>query len=191
MRVLKYLLGAALIILLVVAVAAYFGNNKIQRLADQPLSLPQSQTLVVEPGSNFQSLLNQLEQQQLIDQPLLLKLYARQHNLAHRIKAGEYLLEPGLTHGALLQMLVQGRVKAYQVTLVEGQTVAQLIRAIQSHPQIEKTLEFADPIKLAPLLGVEGFCRGLDLPGHLPVYPRHQRSSDPRACLPTDAAVTG
>ncbi|RDE25318.1 endolytic transglycosylase MltG [Motiliproteus coralliicola] len=152
-------IGVALIAL-VVAIAAYVGSHKVTSLAQQPLKITQSTSLLVEPGTSFNALLDKLSQQQVIDEPLLFKLHARQQKLAHRIKAGEYLLEPGLTHDGLLQLLVQGKVRSYQVTLVEGQRVSDFIARLQAHPQIKKTLDFDDPLQLAKQLQIEGSAEG-------------------------------
>ncbi|MEH6472686.1 MAG: endolytic transglycosylase MltG, partial [Halopseudomonas sp.] len=70
------------------------------------------------------------------------------------------LLEPGLSHDGLLQMLVQGRVRSYQVTLVEGQTVAELVAVLQAHPQLEATLQQTDPEHIAKILGIAGSAEG-------------------------------
>lgn len=160
MRVLKHLLMGLLLVLVVVAVAAYFGQSKVKALGEKPLLLNEPQQLLVAPGSSFRAVINQLVERGFVDQPLLLRLYARQHDLAHRIQAGEYRLEPGLNHAALLQMMVQGDVVSYQVTLVEGKTVQELIASLQAHPQILTTLEKTDPQSVAQLLGIENSAEG-------------------------------
>ncbi len=160
MRVLRHLLKGFLLIALVVAVAAYIGQTRISAISQQPLLLDQSQELLVAPGSSFRAVVEQLFERGIVEQPLLLRLYARQNGLAHRIQAGEYLLEPDLTHDQLLQMMVQGRVRSYQVTLVEGQTVREYLALIQAHPQINVTPELTDPSSIAKALKISGSAEG-------------------------------
>ncbi|MFT5722314.1 MAG: UPF0755 protein [Motiliproteus sp.] len=160
MRVLKHLLIAALLIGVVVAIAAYVGQSRLSSLAQKPLLLSEPQELLIKPGSSFRAVIDQLLERGIIDQPLSLRFYARRHQLAQRIQAGEYLLEPGLTHQAMLQMLVQGQVRTYQVTLVEGQTVRELVAVLRAHPVIEATLERSDPEAIAKLLGIAGSAEG-------------------------------
>lgn len=160
MRVLKHLLIAALLIGLVVVVATLVGQSKMSSLAQKPLLLSAPQQLLIKPGSSFRAVIDQLFERGIIDQPLLLRFYARQQKLAQRIQAGEYLLEPGLSHEAMLQMMVQGRVQSYQVTLVEGQTVRELVAVLRDHPQIQPTLEQSDPGAIAKLLGIDGSAEG-------------------------------
>lgn len=160
MRVVKHLLTGVVLIAVVVAIAAYIGHNKVSGIGPTPLLLQQGEALQVPGGSSFRAVVEQLSQRGIVDQPLLLRLYARQHKLAHRIQAGEYWLEPGTTHQQLMEMMVQGKVRNYQVTLVEGQTVRQYMALLHAHPQIVKTLELTDPVSIAKHVGIEGSAEG-------------------------------
>ncbi|MEH6472687.1 MAG: hypothetical protein V7752_15695, partial [Halopseudomonas sp.] len=82
MRVVRHLLIGALLIGLVIAAAAYVGQTQVAQLGTQPLLLDEPKELLVKPGSSFRSLIEQLDTQGIIDQPFLLRLYARQHKLA-------------------------------------------------------------------------------------------------------------
>ncbi len=160
MRVVRHLLIAGFLVALVVVIAAFFGQHQVTSVGDKPLHLQQTQELVVAPGSSFRAVIDQLTERGIVEQPLLFRFYARQHKLAHRIQAGEYLLDPGLTHHQLLQMMVLGKVRSYQVTLVEGQTVRDYLKVLQAHPQISKTLELTDPISVAEQLDIDGSAEG-------------------------------
>ena len=165
MRVMKHLLWGILLVLLVVAIAAYIGTAKIHGLADQPLLNKHSEFYELKPGTSFKLLAEQLHQRGIIDQPLLFRLYAREQQLAHRIQAGEYQIPPEISHADLLQMLVAGRVRAYQITLVEGQTVTELLQVIQAHPQIKATLDpQSDAAAIGKALGLKGSAEGWILP---------------------------
>jgi len=160
MRVMKHLVVGMLLIGLIVALAAYFGQSKVTTLGKESILLTEPQQLLVKPGSSFRAVIEELVERGIIDQPLLLRLYARQHKLSQRIQAGEYLLEPGLSHDGMLQMMVDGRVISYQVTLVEGQTVKEFVAVLQSHPQLVTTLEHSDPQSIASLLNITGSAEG-------------------------------
>ncbi|MEH6650622.1 MAG: endolytic transglycosylase MltG [Motiliproteus sp.] len=160
MRAVKHLLIGAALIAIVVAIAAYIGQTKVSGIGPTPLLLQQAEPLQVPAGSSFRAVVEQLSERGIVDQPLLLRLYARQHKLAHRIQAGEYWLEPGTTHQQLMELMVKGKVRNYQVTLVEGQTVRQYMAVLHAHPQIIKTLEQTDPLNIAKQLGIEGSAEG-------------------------------
>jgi UPF0755 protein len=66
----------------------------------------------------------------------LLTWYARLTGDAVRIKAGEYRLQPGKSSLELLQMLVDGNVVMYQLTVVEGWRFADLLAALHAHEAI-------------------------------------------------------
>lgn len=160
MRIIKPLLIGAVVIALVVAIAAFFGQRQVSGIGQQPLLLAQSLEFQVTPGSSFRTVADQLTERGIIEKPLLLRFYARQQALAHRIQAGEYLLEPGMTHQQLLMMMVQGKVRRYQVTLVEGQTVREYLAVLQAHPRLTKTPGLSDLAAVGKALQIEGSAEG-------------------------------
>jgi len=71
---------------------------------------------------------------------MYLRLLARWNGQAAKLKAGEYWLAPGTTPPQFLDQLVAGRVKVYSLTIVEGWTFRQMLRAIHVHDAIRQTL---------------------------------------------------
>jgi UPF0755 protein len=65
------------------------------------------------------------------------------------LKAGEYRLTPGLTPPSLLDLLESGRVVLHKVTLVEGWTVLDILRAIRAEPALTRTLSATSASDLA------------------------------------------
>lgn len=127
-----------------------------ERSLDQPLMIPGDEyVLDVPPGSSLQAVADGLAADGVLRWPLLLELHARRADLHRRIRAGEYALFPGTTPRKLLELLVSGRVKLHPVTLVEGWTVAELLRALERHPVLRTTLDVADPESLAASLGLD------------------------------------
>jgi UPF0755 protein len=57
-------------------------------------------------------------------------------------------------------MMVQGKVRRYQVTLVEGQTVRQYLAVLHAHPQIINTLQQGDPDSVAKAIAIDGSAEG-------------------------------
>jgi UPF0755 protein len=84
----------------------------------------------------------------------VLALYARFSGDATRIRAGEYLLTPGLTSLTLLDKLVAGEVVLHQVTVVEGSRFADMLAALRAHPAIVASTLDGDAIMAA--LGAPG-----------------------------------
>src|SRR5690606_33307884 len=68
-------------------------------------------------------------------------LLARWQGVARNIKAGEYDIRPATTPPEFLRQIVVGKVKQYSLTLVEGWTFSQVMRAVQSNPHLRQTLK--------------------------------------------------
>ena len=80
-----------------------------------------------EQGKSTTQLVNELNQIHIIPHPQLLLLMLRFLNKDQTLRAGEYLLEPGITLNELLYKLTTGDVIQYRFTLIEGETVKQML----------------------------------------------------------------
>jgi UPF0755 protein len=122
-----------------------------------PLAIPEDgYRLDVAPGTAWTAIARQLADDGITEWPAALRIYGRLTGQSGRIKAGEYQLSPGMTPASLLRELVSGRVILHRVTLVEGWSVRDVLRALaDSQPTLEQTLEATGATDLA---------RELDLP---------------------------
>jgi len=131
---------------------------------EQRLQLSAVTVLQVEAGTSFTRIVRQLQANGVLVASDDLLRYARFKGLANRIKAGEYELEPGLRARGLLELLVSGRVRLHQVTLVEGWTLQQALRALQSHPAVAITLDASDQTALQAAFGLTVYPEGWFFP---------------------------
>lgn len=116
---------------------------------NQPLHIPPAGLILDVPsGTSLQALAVRLAKEGTLDSPLTMALYGRLSGQARRIKAGEYDLAPGVTPSQLLQRLVEGRVRLHSLTIVEGWTVHDLLKAVGEHPAIRRTLRDSDSAAL-------------------------------------------
>ncbi|HEY5719153.1 MAG TPA: endolytic transglycosylase MltG [Gammaproteobacteria bacterium] len=155
----RALLLRTLLLLAVVlaAVAAWFGWH-YQQFLHTPLAIPADGVSVeVSRGTGLRQVSDDLAVRGLLASPELLVLYGRLNGLDTGIKAGEYLLEPGLTPPALLAQISSGRVVQYALTLVEGWTFHQALAAVRADPVLRRTLDpEADDDALMAALGRPG-----------------------------------
>jgi UPF0755 protein len=110
---------------------------------NSPLAIPESRLLQVAPGSSFNSLGRQWVREGMIRWPHhanYLNLYARLGGRATRLKAGEYLITPGMTARQLVDGLVSGRAYQHSLTLIEGWTFQQMMRTVAAAPTLRQTL---------------------------------------------------
>jgi len=119
---------------------AFVVNSGLRQIETAPLVSTDAAPLEVEPGSSFARVADRLAERGLIDHPLALRLYARWEGVAHRIQAGEYAINAGLTAAGLIQRMVSGEVIEYELTLIEGWRVDEMLAAIRPHPHIRQTL---------------------------------------------------
>jgi UPF0755 protein len=144
------------------------------RFLNQPMNLPSAGHLLeVQPGTSLRTLSNRLGAQGVLGYPWILTSYGRLTGMAAELKAGEYEIPAGTTPLALLQQLVEGRVKLHSLTIVEGWTMRDVMRAIRNNLAIRQTLGNMDG---------EALTRALNLPSPQPEgwffpdtyrFPRH------------------
>lgn len=131
---------------------------------DAPLLLQTAQILQVERGASLTRVLRGLEEQGLLQGADDVLLYAKFTQLGTRMQAGEYELVAGLSVQGLLALLDSGKVVTHQVSIIEGWTLAQALRAIQAHPAIAVTLPADDPAALQQAFATEQYPEGLFFP---------------------------
>ncbi len=90
----------------------------------------------ISPGSGIQQIASELSVAGILPNDwsfILLAYLTKQHTA---IKAGSFELKEPLSPIALLDFLVQGKGKQYQITFIEGWTFAQWRQALNKHPAI-------------------------------------------------------
>ncbi len=128
-----------------------------QAFRQNPLSIPANgMRLVVEPGSSMKSIADRLEQQQVLRKPVYLVVLARYLRLDARIKAGEFQLQPGITPEQLLRQLADGKVVQHTITLIEGETFAQMMQRVSMDPVLVHKLENTDAETVMSAIGNPG-----------------------------------
>lgn len=161
-RILTGLVVATVIVLLVGAVAAWQARNYLH----EPLLIPDDGvSFEIRPGSAFATIAQDLAESGVLQKPRWFRWYGRLTGSAGQVRAGEYLLLPGITPALLLDKFVSGDVKLYSLTIVEGWTYRELIAALADHPAIESSVEYADWRAVLDALDSEhDFPEGLFLP---------------------------
>lgn len=87
-----------------------------------------NQVFVIEPGQGLNRIAANLASEGLIVNPLLFKLYAVYKKASGSLKAGEYLLSATLPPTRILDVLLQGKVRLYRITIPEGLNMDEIAR---------------------------------------------------------------
>lgn len=168
----KGLLG----LLLMAAVLGIGAGYELRQRWEQPLAITaEGYPLTVAGGETLRGLAQRLERDGIYPYPWLLRIYGRWSGLDQQIKRGEYLVPQGTTALALLQLLQEGKVISYQVTLPEGITLARALQILAQQPKLERVLEGIDDARLLQLTGGYPGAEGLFFPDS---YQYEQGASD-------------
>ena len=139
--------------------------------------------MVVVPQESTATQVGQiLKDHELIRSPFIFVLYARWKNLDGSLKAGEYLLNNGLSTPEIVSELVDGQLASKQSPFREGYTLAQVAELLKQRVwRARKNSTLGCPGRF-PLQVFRGKSQGreapgrLSLPGHLPGYQGQQCS---------------
>ncbi|MGA9854199.1 MAG: endolytic transglycosylase MltG [Gammaproteobacteria bacterium] len=118
-----------------------------------PVVTARSMDVDVQPGESLRLVAAHLHAQGVLPHPLDLVLLARLRGDADAIRAGEYLVEPGTSVAALLELLKSGKVVMHSLTLVEGWTFAQILMNVENDPSLSHTLDGVDATVVMSKLG--------------------------------------
>ena len=119
--------------LVVAAAVALFAGYSWYQDALKPRS-DSSETIkvTVESGETPDMVATKLEQKGVIKSALATQLYIKL-NAKGNIKAGSYLLSPNQSPSEILQWLNDGRVDTFKVTIIPGETLAEIKQQLQKY----------------------------------------------------------
>ena len=132
---LRKLLGLSIII-------ASFGIGwllmDLQHYVETPIpGLDRSLRYTLAPGMGLHAMVRTLHRQGVITHPDYLMWYARWQGRANHIEVGEYEFPPGSTPAQMLDKLFKGDVIQYALTIPEGWTFQQMLRALNQQDKLQ------------------------------------------------------
>ena len=110
--------------------AAYFA---LLAWAERPGDLQESFRYEVQAGQSFAKMTAELNEQGVIQSPLLFSLYARITALDVAVRAGEYGLPRRVTPQGVLNLFATGQVVLHPVQLLEGTALSQVLKALRQN----------------------------------------------------------
>ena len=135
--------------------AGWFWRD-MQTQLDAPINItaPISLTYTIKPGMNPKQVAQDLTQRGILNHPYYFMLEGRLQGNESRLKAGEYLLKPGVTQRQLLELFVAGKVVQHSLTLIEGWSFRQLMDEVVSNGTLVQTLSNIDSKTVMAALSV-------------------------------------
>ncbi|MEL6568112.1 MAG: endolytic transglycosylase MltG [Pseudomonadota bacterium] len=138
-------LGSLFTVVLLLAVAgAVAGYLWFQGKVDQPGPLAEDAVFEVSPGETLIGVAARAEADGIISDDMLLRVHARLNSQETAIKTGEFPVPAGASLAEFLDILVEGDVIQYTITLPEGLTTAQIAERIASDERL--TGDMPDPL---------------------------------------------
>jgi UPF0755 protein len=148
-RLLRHLLLVVFVLGASAAAAAWW-------YLSQPLPLPRAPyDFTVPSGSTLSGVARRLTTDGLLPHPAPLIALARWQGVDRGIKAGSYEVEQGITLPELLSRLTQGDVTQTSITIIEGQTFAELKAALRANRDVAKQVIELPDSELMARLGIE------------------------------------
>lgn len=105
-----------------------------------------------------------LNDQSVIQYPMLLRLYGRWSGQDATLKQGEYLLPQYLNMPSLLNILSSGNVIQYQLTFPEGITVQEALQMLSRESSVEHVLDGSNDARLLEIVAPHKNSEGLFFP---------------------------
>ncbi len=120
--------------------------------------------VVIEPGTPFSDVADQLHAKNLIANPYYFRLLGRYRKAAGSIRAGEFQLHTGWTPDTVLDALVSGPQVLHRLSLREGLTMRETAQAVEKagYASAASVLQAAKDLELlqkynVPFTNAEGF----------------------------------
>jgi UPF0755 protein len=132
------------LIIFVIGGTGWWLWRDMQTQLHAPLNLAADTDFIITPGMSLQVVCSELQRTEMMPSAYYLLLEARRQNKQGQIQAGEYLIKQGTTPLQLLDQFVNGKVKQYSLTLIEGWTFAQIQDAISKNSHLVPTLNTGD-----------------------------------------------
>ena len=157
----KFFLGCLVLAGLAVAgLLVYVGS-----WANVPFVISAEHRVELARGQSFSSFAAALAEEDLITRPRLWSWQARWQGNARRVQAGEYWIQPGDTPASLLDKLLTGDVISYEIQLIEGWTLREVLASVAGEEVLEHELGAVDANTLLGVLGLpSGNAEGLFFP---------------------------
>ena len=88
--------------------------------------------IIVKEGMTTADIAQLLHEKKLVKDPTAFRWEARYKGLATKLQAGPYQIEGGLSNGAIVDVMVKGRIKQLRFTVPEGFTVVKTAKKLEA-----------------------------------------------------------
>jgi UPF0755 protein len=137
-RIFLSLAGIGLLAL--VGILGVAGYGLFQSYLTEPGPAAEASVVALPRGAGLGAIVNRLDQAGVIDHPWLFQLAVRVKGQDRALQAGEYAFPAHVSPTEVIDMLARGEVLKRRLTVVEGQTVAEVFAALHAAEGLEGDL---------------------------------------------------
>ncbi|PJE79927.1 Endolytic murein transglycosylase [invertebrate metagenome] len=146
------------------ALLAAVGMYTLHWYSEQPVNIMQEQDFTLEKGESLGSVARHLEKLQVISDARYFIVFVKIAGFSRDLHAGDYRITTDMSYGELLAMFVQGQVRYYSVTLVEGTTFYEALDLLNQQAKLSHPLQEEELTRFLQGLPVSGHPEGLFYP---------------------------
>jgi UPF0755 protein len=130
-----------------------------------PISQIPTQTVIsIVSGTTLGGISKQLHESGLVDYPIVFNALVRMSKMENKLRAGDYKVDTAWTYQELMDHLVNDPEVQYPITLIEGMTLVEAMRIVQSNEKIKRDFADTDTREIARLLAIADNAEGMLLP---------------------------
>ena len=153
LRVVKFLV----VLIILAAVSAFAGYRYWESRLDAPLAVEEETLYEVPRGAGYNRVMADLADRGVIKDEWAFRLLTRlEPEATPQLRAGEYMLEPGMSGRDLVELLGSDRVVTYPLTIPEGWTFRQMRARLDAAPKLENQTAGLGDDEIMALLEREG-----------------------------------
>ncbi len=147
--------GLLALLLAAIAVAGVLWVEYRQFVETAVETQPDGDIVEIEPGTGLTALARRLSDGGIISDPYFFLALAYQEGLHDQLKAGEYLVEPGMRPAQLLRLFASGRSIQFPVTLIEGRTFRQAVDSLAQYSFLTHELDGLSDQEIMEKAGID------------------------------------
>lgn len=173
MRLQKVLLAVATLAAITALVAFQFWQSRL----DAPITIEQSTLYEVQHGASFDQVMVDLAERGILAEDWPFRVLARvSDDDLSQLRAGEFMLEPGMSGREVISLLGSNEIVTYPLTIPEGWTFEQMRSLLAAAPKLmHRTAGMSDKEVMAELGHPDQHPEGRFFPD---TYFYHKGSSD-------------
>jgi UPF0755 protein len=148
-RWLRYILALTLFSLASMGYVLWAADNYLK--SNLPISSPV--LIEIRPGSTMRQVATQLTEKAGLAAPEYFRLWARYHGYDTAIRAGEFMLVPGMSPREAMQHLMHGQTVQYPIVFIEGTMASEALLTLWGSPKVQVTLEGRSETEILQAIG--------------------------------------